>query len=119
VGAVAGWLGTFAVFWVLWFLVPRGLGYGDVRLAGVLGMALGWVGVAPLVLGIYTGFLLGAVGGGLLSLLKVFHRRHYPFGPFMVVGAFLALVFPAELGGAYGWVVAGVSSLLAGVVGAF
>ena len=43
--SVVGWLASFAVFWLLWFMVPRGMAYGDVRLAGLLGMALGWLGV--------------------------------------------------------------------------
>lgn len=117
--AAAGWLSSFVVFFVLWFVSPRGLGYGDVRLAGVLGMALGWLGVPQLVLGMYTGFLLGGVGGLLLSLVRLFHRKHYPFGPFMVVGAFLGLVFPGQVGAFYGWVINGLTSLVLLVVGAF
>jgi leader peptidase (prepilin peptidase)/N-methyltransferase len=107
-----GWVATFVVFFVLWFVYPRGLGYGDVRLSGLLAIPLGWIGVAPLVLGIYTGFLLGAVGGMLLSVLKVFHRKHYPFGPFMVVGAWLGIVATGPLGAAYGWVIQGLVDLV-------
>jgi leader peptidase (prepilin peptidase)/N-methyltransferase len=109
---VIGWLASFAVFWVLWFLIPRGMAYGDVRLAGLLGMALGWLGVAPLVLGMYTAFLLGGIGGLLLSSLKIFHRRHYPFGPFLAVGAWLGAVFTGPLGAAYGWVINAIVSLV-------
>jgi leader peptidase (prepilin peptidase)/N-methyltransferase len=107
-----GWVATFAVFFVLWFVYPRGLGYGDVRLSGLLAIPLGWLGVAPLLLGIYTGFLLGAVGGMLLSVLRVFHRKHYPFGPFMVLGAWLGVVATAPLGAAYGWVIQGLVDLV-------
>jgi leader peptidase (prepilin peptidase)/N-methyltransferase len=114
-----GWLSTFVIFFVLWFISPRGLGYGDVRLSGVLGMALGWLGLPQLVLGMYTGFLLGGVGGLLLSLVRVFHRKHYPFGPFMVAGAFLGVAFPGELATAYGWVINGVTDLVLAVVAAF
>jgi leader peptidase (prepilin peptidase) / N-methyltransferase len=112
VTSVIGWLGSFAVFWVLWFLVPRGMAYGDVRLAGLLGMALGWLGVAPLVLGLYTAFLLGGIGGLLLSSLRIFHRRHFPFGPFLALGAWLGAVFTSELGAAYEWVINGIVSLV-------
>jgi leader peptidase (prepilin peptidase)/N-methyltransferase len=97
---------------VLWYVYPRGLGYGDVRLSGLLAIPLGWLGVAPLLLGIYTGFLLGAVGGMLLSVLRVFHRKHYPFGPFMVLGAWLGIVAAAPLGAAYGWVIQGLVDLV-------
>ena len=85
-----GWLVYGGMFFLLWFVYPRGLGYGDVRLAGLLGLALGWVGWAELLLGIWTGLLLGGILGGLLSL--VLRRRDYPFGPFMLVGALLGIV---------------------------
>ena len=49
-----GWLVYGGMFFLLWFVYPRGLGYGDVRLAGVLGLALGWVGWAELLLGIWS-----------------------------------------------------------------
>jgi leader peptidase (prepilin peptidase)/N-methyltransferase len=92
VRAGVGWLATFAVYALLWLLHPRGLGYGDVRLSGVLGMTLGWIGWSALVVGAYAGFLLGAVIGGLLALAKVVDRRGYPFGPFMLAGAWLGAV---------------------------
>ncbi len=119
VTAVVGWVGAFAFFFVQWFLYPRGLGYGDVRLSGLLGMALGWLGPAPLVLGLLVGFVLGGVGGGLLSLLRIFHRKHYPFGPFMVVGALLGAVFPGEIATGYAWLVQVVADGVLAVVDGF
>jgi leader peptidase (prepilin peptidase)/N-methyltransferase len=119
VTAAIGWLGGFAFFFVQWYLYPRGLGYGDVRLSGLLGMALGWLGPVPLVLGIFVGFALGAVGGGLLSMLRVFNRKHCPFGPFMVLGALLGAVFPGELVAGYGWLVRAVASAFLAVADAF
>jgi len=92
VRAGIGWVAAGLVFFLLWFVYPKGLGYGDVRLSGVLGIALGYVGTAELVVGVYGGFLLGGVGGGLLSLLRIVERRSFPFGPFMLVGALLGLV---------------------------
>jgi leader peptidase (prepilin peptidase)/N-methyltransferase len=92
VRAAVGWLATFGVYAVLWLIHPRGLGYGDVRLSGVLGMTLGWIGWSALLVGAYAGFLLGAVIGGLLAAAKVVDRRGYPFGPFMLAGAWLGAV---------------------------
>jgi leader peptidase (prepilin peptidase)/N-methyltransferase len=80
-----GWLVYGGMFFVLWFIYPRGLGYGDVRLSGVLGLALAWVGWSELLVGIGAGLILGGVGGGLLALVT--RRRDYPLGPFMLVGA--------------------------------
>jgi len=108
-----GWISSFVFFWVMWFL-PGGLAYGDVRLAGVLGMALGWLGIPQLALGLYTGFVLGGVVGLLLNALKVFHHKHAPFGPHMAIGALLGVVVPGQLGAAYGWVINGIVSLFPG-----
>ncbi len=87
-----GWLVSGGLFFLLWFVHPRGLGYGDVRLSGVLGIALGQVGWGELLVGVYAGFLLGGVGGLLLSRLRIVERKGYPFGPFMLVGAVVGLV---------------------------
>jgi leader peptidase (prepilin peptidase)/N-methyltransferase len=88
-----GWLTIGGIYFVMWFIYPPGLGYGDVRLSGLLGLALGYIGWAPVVTGLYAGFLLGGVVGGLLALLKVFDRKRLPFGPFMLVGALVGLVW--------------------------
>jgi leader peptidase (prepilin peptidase)/N-methyltransferase len=84
-----GWLVYGGMFFVLWFIYPRGLGYGDVRLSGVLGLALAWVGWSELLVGIGAGLILGGVGGGLLALVT--RRRDYPLGPFMLVGALVGI----------------------------
>jgi len=91
-----GWLVSGGLFFVLWLVHPRGMGLGDVRLAGVLGIALGYLGWAELLTGVYAGFLLGGVGGLLLAALRIVDRRALPFGPFMLVGALVGvLVGPA------------------------
>jgi leader peptidase (prepilin peptidase)/N-methyltransferase len=82
-----GWLIAGGSFLALWSVHPAGLGYGDVRLSGILGIALGHLGWGELLVGLYAGFLLGGVGGGLLALLRLVERRAFPFGPFMLVGA--------------------------------
>lgn len=86
------WGVVFGVYFALWFVHPRGLGYGDVRLSGVLGMALGWLGSESVVVGTYAAFVLGAVLGGMLALARVVDRKGYPFGPFMLVGAFFGVL---------------------------
>ena len=87
-----GWLVAGGTFFALWFLYPRGMGYGDVRLSGLLGISLGYLGWAELLTGVYAGFVLGGVGGLLLSWLRIVDRRSYPFGPFMLVGALVGVL---------------------------
>ncbi len=90
--AAWGWLIAGGTFFVLWFIYPKGMGYGDVRLAGVLGISLGYLGWSELLTGVYAGFLLGGVGGLLLSTLRIVDRKAYPFGPFMLAGALVGIL---------------------------
>lgn len=92
VRTLVGCVAAFVVFFVLWFIYPRGMGFGDVRLSALLGLVLGYLGWSEWMVGLYGGFLLGAVIGGTLSLLKVVDRKGYPFGPFMLVGALLGVL---------------------------
>ncbi len=93
VRAGVGWAALGGTFVLLWLIHPRGMGFGDVRLSGVLGLGLGYLGWGELVLGGYAGFLLGAVVGGVLTLLKILDRKGYPFGPFLLAGALTGVVF--------------------------
>lgn len=88
-----GFLVAGGLYLVLWFVYPRGMGYGDVRLSGVLGIALGFLGWSQLLTGVYAGFLIGGVGGGLLAAFKVFGRQSFPFGPFMLLGALVGILW--------------------------
>jgi leader peptidase (prepilin peptidase)/N-methyltransferase len=92
-----GWITMGGFYFVLWFVHPAGLGYGDVRLAGLLGLALGYLGWAQLLTGMYAGFLLGGIGGGVMALARLVERRRYPFGPFMVLGALVGMAFGSAL----------------------
>ncbi len=90
VGGVAG----FAALFVIHFISPRGMGFGDVRLAGVIGMMLGWPGLRYLFLGLFLGFLLAAVIGLALIAARLRTRKDaVPFGPFMATGAVLAVLW--------------------------
>ena len=72
------------------------MGFGDVKLAGVLGAYLAWLGWAALVVGGFLGFALGAVVGVAMMVAgRAGRRTALPFGPFMLLGALLA-IFLAE-----------------------
>lgn len=87
-----GWAVAGGLFLLMWLVYPAGMGYGDVRLSGLLGIALGHLGWGELLLGLFASFLLGGVGGGVLSLLRIVDRRSYPFGPFMLLGAVVGVL---------------------------
>ena len=86
---------VFGAFYVLWWIHPPGMGYGDVRLSAVLGFALGYLGWPEVLVGIYGAFLVFAVPG---LFVAVFRRDRrvlavaYPFGPFLLGGALAGIV---------------------------
>ncbi len=93
-GAVLG-----LVFELL-YLVPGGnLGYGDVRLAVLLGLFLGWLGWREVIWGALLPWLInGPVVLALLSLRRVGRKSRLPFGPAMLAGALAAVVVVSALG---------------------
>jgi leader peptidase (prepilin peptidase)/N-methyltransferase len=81
-------------FWVLWFIRAAGMGFGDVRLAALLGFVLGYLGVGQLFFGIWIGFIAFGLPGVLVAIAKRDYRLlrvAFPFGPFMLVGALLGI----------------------------
>jgi leader peptidase (prepilin peptidase)/N-methyltransferase len=90
--AYAAGAALFAVFLVLALLAPSGLAMGDVKLAAVLGLHLGWVSWRAVVLGGAAGFVVQAVAAlVLLALRRVGRKGELPFGPSLLVGALFAL----------------------------
>lgn len=90
VGAAVGLVLLRALYWLLWRFTP-GMGFGDVRLSGVLGLALGYVGWTALLVGGYAGFVLGVVLWVPMRLLRLTTDRSFPFGPFMLVGGVIGI----------------------------
>ncbi|WP_139978706.1 prepilin peptidase [Nocardioides litoris] len=90
----------YLFYFVLWFVHPSGLGFGDVRLSAVLALVLGYLGWPQFIVGMYAGFLLLGLPGLLLAVAK--RRASYlkvqlPFGPFMAAGALLGIVLGPQL----------------------
>ncbi|CUR54715.1 putative Peptidase A24A, prepilin type IV [metagenome] len=88
---------ALAVFFLLWFLPGGGMGFGDVRLSNILGLALGYLGWGEWAFGLWVGFLLGSLAWVPLRLLKLTTSRHFPFGPFMLLGALVGVLWGGEV----------------------
>jgi leader peptidase (prepilin peptidase)/N-methyltransferase len=80
---------------------PAGLGLGDVKLLGLLGLLLGWAGWGVLMAGVFVGFLAGALGSlVLVAVGRAGWRTTVPFGPPLLAGAYVALALAGPLPGA-------------------
>jgi leader peptidase (prepilin peptidase)/N-methyltransferase len=89
-GLAAGVL--FAVFLVLALISPRSLGMGDVKLAALVGLFLGWLSWGAVIVGAAAGFVVQAlVALALLAARRIGLRGELPFGPSMLIGALLAI----------------------------
>ncbi|MET8235909.1 A24 family peptidase [Streptomyces sp. NPDC005078] len=92
--ALLGGLALGGFYFLLFLINPNGMGFGDVKLALSLGVALGWYGWAVVFAGGFAGFVLGAVYGfGLVILRRAGRKTGIPFGPFMIAGALLGILF--------------------------
>lgn len=91
-----------AFYLILVVAYPAGMGLGDVKLAGVLGLYLGWVGWPAVLLGAFAAFLLGGVYGMVLILLgRAKRKSSVPFGPWMLLGCAVGLVAGSDVLGWY------------------
>jgi len=94
--AAIGLAAMFVAYLVMALAYPGGMGLGDVKLAGVLGLYLAWLGWGQLAVGAFSAFLFGGVFSVALLVLRRANRKSgIPFGPWMLVGAW----FGALLGG--------------------
>ncbi|MER7498438.1 A24 family peptidase [Streptomyces pharetrae] len=99
-GHVGSWttalLGSLALgggYLLLFLINPSGMGFGDVKLALGMGAALGWYGWPAVLLGTFAAFVLGALYGGALVVVRRAGRgTAIAFGPFLLVGTLIGLL---------------------------
>ena len=95
VRALAGMLIARSAFWLLWWIRRAGMGFGDVRLAALVGLVLGRLGWPAWFVGMYAGLLVFAVFGISLAAARRDRgilKRAYPYGPFMVLGLYAGVL---------------------------
>lgn len=89
--AMGGGGAGFLFLLLLALLVPGGMGMGDVKLAAVMGLFMGfpWIGM-----GLLLSFLIGGlVSAGMLVARRVGRKQHIPFGPFLALGSILTVIY--------------------------
>ena len=90
--AALGAAAMFTFYFVLAFAYPAGMGFGDVKLAGVLGALMGYLSWTALVVATFGAFLLGAIVGVILIVTSSGGRKTaIPFGPFMITVALVTV----------------------------
>lgn len=85
-------MGAFVGFYMLYKITKeKGMGFGDVKLAGVLGLLLGFPNI---IIALYTAFLTGAMVGVILMIAgKAKMKTKMPFGPFLILGMVVSFLY--------------------------
>jgi len=90
------------VYLALWLAYPKGMGFGDVKAAGMLGLALGAVGWGPVAVGAIAGPLIGGVAGVAVMIRSRRGRGvMIPYGPWLIGGAWLGILAGDRIGRGY------------------
>ncbi len=103
VRAAAGFLGYGVALLIVALIAPRGMGMGDVKLAGLIGLVLGGVALGLVGVAAGVGILFGGVGALVAVILGANRKTRIPFGPFMAAGAVTAVFVGQEIADAYLW----------------
>lgn len=106
---VAAFIGGVAYFGLLFipaWVYPRGMGFGDVKLAGLMGLYLGWISPTYIPVLVILSLVIASVIGLVVGLGVLVARggksKPYPFGPWLALGCILAIVGSDQLLGFYG-----------------
>jgi leader peptidase (prepilin peptidase)/N-methyltransferase len=101
--AAIGGAACFAVFFVIWYVAPRAMGFGDVRLAGLGGVALGWLGLGAVGVGMFGAFVFAGVPAiMMLATGKANRKTALAFGPYLALGTVVGVCFGPAI--AHAWV---------------
>jgi leader peptidase (prepilin peptidase)/N-methyltransferase len=98
VGSVIAGAVSFLVFFAVWWFVPRGMGFGDVRLAGSIGVTVGYLSLLHAYVAFLAGFVAGMVFGLVMMASSSAGRRtRIPFAPSLAVGAVIAVLWGGHI----------------------
>lgn len=98
VGAAIAGAVAFGVFFAIWWFVPRGMGFGDVRLSGVIGVTVGYLSILHAYLAFVGGFVIGLLFGiVLMAALASGRKTRIPFAPALGLGAVVAVLWGSPI----------------------
>jgi leader peptidase (prepilin peptidase)/N-methyltransferase len=96
--AITGMVALWLLYLIIALSSPGGIGYGDVKFAGVIGLFLGYLGWGALITGAFAAFILGgSFGLALVASRKANRKSGIPFGPWMLAGAWVGVLFSAPI----------------------
>jgi len=93
VHALIGGVGYITFLFVVSIISPGGMGMGDVRLALVLGLYLGWIDLMLPIVGLLIACVAGIVMGLGFRIATKGAQRHFPFGPGLALGTIITIVW--------------------------
>lgn len=97
-GMVIAGVVAFGFFFAVWWFIPQGMGFGDVRLAGVIGIVTGYLSLLHAYLAFLGGFVIGMVFGlVMMAVLGSGRKTRIPFAPALAAGAVLAVFFGSHV----------------------
>ncbi len=101
--ALIGAGACFVVFLAIWFVSPKAMGFGDVRLAALCGAALGWISLPSIAVGMVAAFILAGIPAvAMLARGKADRKTALAFGPYLALGTMVAVCFGPAI--AHAWV---------------
>jgi len=99
----------FGAYFAVAYLFPAGMGFGDVKLAGIVGGVLGFMSYPVLAVGAFAAFAIGSIVGiAGIALRPGTPKSSIAFGPFMIIGALLSLFVGSAVAEFYSNVALGV-----------
>lgn len=97
-GSVVAGAVAFLAFFAVWWFVPRGMGFGDVRLAAAIGITVGYLSLLHAYVAFLSGFLMGVAFGLVVAAITASGRKtRIPFGPSLAAGAVIGVLWGAPL----------------------
>jgi leader peptidase (prepilin peptidase)/N-methyltransferase len=96
-GSAIGALAFSGVLFVLWFIYPKGMGFGDVKYAVVLGALVGWISPLLVSFALLASSLLGTIVGIAVIVRAGDRKKAFPFGPWLCLGTAIVICFSDAL----------------------